>query len=194
MMFRKFCEEFVKCWNGKVDSDSLDMAIKAYNKLHDFDERLSFACGTTRNCVIGSEYVLKFDTCGSGGEFGGNETEYKFYEEVKNSHYSYLFAKMFREEVGNYVIYGQVKVDMKMPKGDSYDVREVLDSDEVDFLEENNICDLHDENWGWDDNAEYWVIIDYACNSYSDNYACRDYESDDDGAHYLRDSDGEMPA
>lgn len=125
-----------------------------------YHRRVEMSYGSARICLIGPDYVIKMDyDDGACGRIGGCEREYKVYQKLSRTPYSYLLAPMHRFMINGKYYYAMRKVNHV---GD-YDYAEMeygWDDDERAFLKKY-MCDLHAWNVGMYKGKG--VVIDYAC-------------------------------
>ena len=155
---QKFIQQFASYLENCEDQNDFAMAVLAFNKDH--NRRVRFNYGSTRVVFITSDYVIKL-TFGNYRDiktFGGNEEEYKAYQSVKDTPYSYLFAETTKYQYNNwdwYIMPFISGVGSKRSDAPAY----IDDPDACDFIT-YHFFDLHCWNFGWKDN--HIVLIDYA--------------------------------
>lgn len=160
---RKFLEElipFFPCESGNARKRRLGVqnALDKFMVKHP-RRKIYFCNGAVRYVLITSDYVIKWDYDTSAAEnYGGCVKESKIWNKVKNSSYRYLFAPITRITVGGHYWYVMPRIRGKHPDRIAY---RFLSPEEKKFLENNDICDLH--------NGNYRIvrgkvkIFDYAC-------------------------------
>lgn len=113
--------------------------------------------GLTRVVLIGSDFVVKIDY-GRPSSWGDCATEYNFYQFAKHEHKEWLFARIDKYSYDNRDYY----IMPFVPNVNSgYDIENLLDYDDMEWIDEH-LFDLHDGNFGFDDDFNP-IIIDYAC-------------------------------
>ena len=143
---KEFYEDFEDViWNAVYD----------YKKAHKHN-KLRVEAGATRVCIIGREYVLKFDFGDNIKNFGGCASELEMYKKAKRDGYSHLFAKCFKFVLHGYTFFAMEKIDHV---GNVY--KNDWTEDEKKYIRKN-VMDMHSYNYGSKD--DHVVIIDYAYN------------------------------
>ena len=119
--------------------------------------------GMSRTCVIYDDFVVKFDTGNS--YYGHSYSEFIGYKNAIRAGYDHLFAPMHHIKVNNRYYYVMERVSYLAIECDDYCDYDWCDTDFYDEWVDNHFCDLHDENWGFDeeDNPK---LIDYAFNDF----------------------------
>ena len=139
------------CYQMLLDID----CFNDENKRH-----VHFEHGISRWALITSDYVIKMDY-GANQTFGCCQDEYKTYQEAKKQGMAYLFAEITPYEYNGYVFYIMPRIyGVDSAHSHGYDVTEWLTYDEIDYLDDMGLYDLHRGNYGWKNG--YPVIIDYA--------------------------------
>ena len=137
-------------------------AVEEYNvKRH---RAVKYYCGSVRDCLVTSDYVVKWDSDRENNYYIGTCTREKtMWEIAKKSGFAYLFAEPTIIE-----IYG--KLYEIMPRitpawdedSDCEDWYDVMDDDERAFIHKYRMDeDLHAGNYGLDNFGKF-KIFDYA--------------------------------
>lgn len=136
--------------------DDIEYGIMEYNYFH--HRRIIFSHGLTRYAFITSDYVIKIDYDPEQIQtFGGCEDEVATYAQAEKDGMGYLFAKILRYEFNGakYYIMPRIKGIEKFP----YDADYYMNNDEISYIVEKGICDLHNGNYGWRNGRV--CLIDY---------------------------------
>ena len=145
---------------GATDPRMVSIAISKYN--HDHHRKVVFDYGSTRMCLITSDYVIKWDYSEDVEDFGGCLEELTFYEYAKQEGYSAYFAK----PTACYIEGNLFEIMPRMygvgHKED--DIFNAIPADDFDWLWDN-VDDLHELNIGFFHGS--MIIIDYACNRFN---------------------------
>lgn len=136
-------------------------AVQAFNLEH--NRKVMCDNGMTRVALITSDYVVKIDYHAKNVKrWGGGEQEVKFYRMASSEGYGYLFAKIKPYYYKGQMFYIMPRVHgigRKFEDADAY-----MTEEEADWCWEHDLCDLHNQNYGWKDG--HVVIIDYGANNY----------------------------
>lgn len=121
--------------------------------------------GCTRKVYqISDRYVVKVELVENEEDlenFGGNKQEWDFYQQIKDNPISIYFAKpFFLTEDNSILIMEYIPFSGSMISVDYKKWKEI----KTTLREEYEIVDLHDSNWGINDNNDI-KVFDYACNS-----------------------------
>ena len=142
----------------------IDLAVRHFNE----DKHMKIQCesGLIRRCVICSDYVIKWDYNRKGRHtFGGCKEEYTFYQDVKDTEYSHLFAEITPIEVRGHIFYVMPKVDVvavSLPDNESDNIEDHISIKEYEYIfYRMGFSDIHNENWGMLHGEP--IIFDYAC-------------------------------
>lgn len=131
-----------------------------------YKHKLKFDAGATRRVIIGEDFVIKFDKKHVGpvfSRFGNCYQEYKNWQMVQKDGYDYMFAAVTKIKGGHHYYYVMPKINTEHEYTDyAWDLEELSD-DEREYLMEN-FEDLHDNNYGFDDEGNL-KIFDYAVTS-----------------------------
>lgn len=115
--------------------------------------------GAVRYVLITSDYVIKWDynAC-AAKNYGGCVQENKNWNKVKNSPYAYLFAPITRIKVDGHYWYVMPRIHGRNYHRMAF---AFLSPEERHFLNNNDICDLHNGNYRVVNGKV--KIFDYAC-------------------------------
>ena len=160
----KFAEEIYPYIKRKLSSDNYDgdfckalrSVVEKYRRYK--NPRIEMDWGATRVCIIGSNFVLKFDY-GKTDLFGGCYDEYLTYKKAKEDGYSHLFAKCRYFVKHGFSFFAMEKIDHI---GETTLFEANWTEDEIDYVD-SNVRDLHFMNFGVRDG--YGVVIDYAASN-----------------------------
>lgn len=154
----KFMESFFPYM--RKYKNNINIAVTEYNE--HYHRAVRVCQGAVRRVLVTSDYVIKWDYDQANSKcFGGCREEYKKYQEIKDSYYSYLFAEITPIEIKGHVFYVMPRVKALGIDCNQY-IDEVLTEDEYEYVfDVAEIGDVHDENWGYLDGKV--KIIDYAC-------------------------------
>lgn len=133
--------------------------VELYNKSK--HRKVIFASGLTRYAFICSDYVIKVDYDEyEVRRFGGCENEVKIYKLAKRDGMEYLFAEITPFEYNGHKYYIMPRIN---GIGRNYDdANEWMNEDELEWINEHGIFDLHFNNYGWRNGRV--CLIDYgAC-------------------------------
>lgn len=137
---------------------NIHYAINTFNKEH--NRKVIFTHGLTRYVFITSDYVIKVDYS-RDYTFGNCEDECEVYEMAKHDGMAYLFAEITKYEYYGHNYYIMPRIHgVGRTDNDAYDW---MDAEELDWIQEHNIFDLHSLNYGWRD--KHICLIDYSAHS-----------------------------
>ena len=136
-------------------------AVRWFNIEHE-DCHIGMNHGISRITFIGKTFVIKIDRPDftDSAEFGNCESEYEFYQYAKSCEREYLFAPIHKFFYHSHYYYIMPFID-RVNTGDD-DVQAYLCDSDADFINDN-LYDMHCGNYGFDDDTDYPVILDYAC-------------------------------
>ena len=147
-------EEVNKYWRVNYIDDAVT-EFNAHYKRH-----MSMAYGSARVCIIGPDYVIKMDyNTMACNDIGGCEREYRVYQKLSQTEYSYLLAPMHRFEINGKYYYAMKKFN-HIGDDRNADDEYGWTWDEREFLKQH-MNDLHAWNVGMYKGKG--VVIDYAC-------------------------------
>lgn len=160
---KKFIAEFAEYVEMCHDYDTYEFATYVFNISR--HRAVKFAHGMTRAAFITSDYVVKIDCPEYEGcieRYGGCEREMEVYAKAVEDGFDFLFAKISCYEYNGkkYYIMPRVKGLRKCWDNAEY---YICNCDALDWLYDNGITDLHNENYGWVNGKV--VIFDYACHA-----------------------------
>lgn len=160
----KFLNEFLPYMDGCSSPSDYQMMTDMF--CDDHKGRKVLCCyGIARVAIITSDYVVKFDYSKKACDFyGGCEDEVKFYDFAVREGFAHLFAEITHVSVGGRDFYIMPRVKGVMRRAGHY-AEEFFFGEERAFIDEN-LNDLHDENYGWVNNRP--VIFDYAMNRFTE--------------------------
>ena len=120
--------------------------------------KVIFSHGLTRYAFITSDYVIKVDYSPDAIEnFGGCEDEIEIYAQAEQDGMEHLFAKITRYDYNGTSYYIMPRLyGIGRKEDDAYDW---MTEDELEWVQEHGICDLHNLNYGW--RKGHVCIIDY---------------------------------
>ena len=121
--------------------------------------KVIFSHGLTRYAFITSDYVIKVDYNPDAIErFGGCEDEIEIYNQAEQDGMEHLFAKITRYDYNGTSYYIMPRIyGIGRKDDDAYDW---MTEDELEWVQEHGICDLHNLNYGW--RKGHVCIIDYS--------------------------------
>jgi len=129
--------------------------IRAYNYTH--RRNVIFSHGLTRYVFITSDYVIKVDYS-IDYNFGNCADECEIYEMAKQDGMEYLFAEITEYKYCGHTYYIMPRIHgIGRTDNDAYDW---MNAQELDWIREHNIFDLHSLNYGW--RNKHICLIDYA--------------------------------
>lgn len=155
-------EKFMKSFYPYMRKYKIYMAVTRFNEEH--HRAVKFCAGSVRRVLVTSDYVIKWDyDKGNSKLYGGCNDEYKRYQKIKDSEYSYLFAEITPIKIKNRIFYVMPRITSLA--SEHYEcIEDVLKPDELEYIFDIlGLEDIHDENWGYLHNQP--IIIDYACSA-----------------------------
>lgn len=135
--------------------------IRMYNEEHNTNYVIKN--GAVRVVIIGEDFVIKVDyDKTSAKEFGGCESEYKFWRNIKDTDHAFMFAPITKVKAGHHYYYVMPRMDCL--GCEMTDVLEDYLSEDDEYWLYDTVGDLHEANYGVLNNELY--IIDYACRAH----------------------------
>lgn len=135
---------------------NIDVMIEHFNRVK--HRKIIFASGLTRYAFITSDYVIKVDyNPYEVHRFGGCEDEMEIYRLAKEDGMEYLFAEITHYKYNGHDYYIMPRIHGIGRKWD--DANEWMTEEEINWIDEHGIFDLHYNNYGWRDG--HVCLIDY---------------------------------
>lgn len=158
---KKFVESFDAYLTDRKNICRVREAVSHFNE--DFYRKVKICYGAVRIALLTSDYVIKWDYDSVNASFvGGCRAESSFYnKKIKKSGYEYLFAKITRYRYNGKTFYIMPRIDKLAKEKEADYIEDFLNQEEIDFIDEIGLGDLHNENWGFIKGQP--IIIDYAC-------------------------------
>ena len=145
---KRFIEEIADYLEMCHDYDTYEFATYVFNTSH--HRAVKFAHGMTRIAFITSDYVVKIDCPEYEGcieRYGGCEREMEVYAKAVKDGFDFLFAKIscYEYRGRKYYIMPRIKgLKRRWDNAEDY----IYDRDALNWLYDNGITDLHNENYG----------------------------------------------
>lgn len=162
--FVSHAREFLREEGAFLSSDSnrftLQRRVRLYNERH--NTRLEVENGSARACIIGEDFVIKFDYQKSS--WGNNYAELRAYKYAERNGFGHLFAEFRKVKELNRFFYVMERV-YDVGKNDCWYWASAdehgVDGEDLDFVN-TYFNDIHSCNYGYDEEGNI-KIIDYAC-------------------------------
>ena len=152
---QKFIRQIFPYLEGcRNDHSDREYAVWTFNRDH--NRKVMYEHGMTRYALITADYVVKVDYACT--RWGNSEDEMELYEEAVQDGFEYLFAKISRYLYQDMAFYIMPRIHGIGSK--FYDADEYMTASEVNWCCDHGLCDLHNQNYGWQDG--HVVIFDYA--------------------------------
>lgn len=153
----KFIAAIAPYIEGCCDKWDYFRAVERFN--HDHHRNVKVSNGATRVALITADYVIKFNYGDRTRLFGGCRDEVRLYKQAEKDGYEYLFAKI-TAKVYNHKTYYIMPLVRGIGKYEDTEVTDFLRFDEVCWIRDHRLFDLHEYNYGFKNGRP--IIIDYA--------------------------------
>lgn len=134
------------------------------------DSEVYVTAGMTRIVIVGNDWVVKINKpmLPRWRPFGNCRDEVRMYNKAVQDGYGWLFCRVRAMKVEHHIYYVMEKVDT-VASDEGYenhiedDFYDELGEDVIDYINDN-LFDVHSDNYGFINGREEPVIFDYAAN------------------------------